>query len=77
VMQTLYNLIVLLKISDTLEFTIIGAVILLGVIADELIKRVAARRRAVTQAREMDAPPAPVESNASPGAAPPPGEAAS
>ena len=39
VMQTLYNLIVLMKISDTLEFAIIGAVILIGVIADEVIKR--------------------------------------
>ena len=44
-MQTLYNLIVLVKISDKLEFAIIGAVILVGVIADELVKRVAARRR--------------------------------
>lgn len=45
-MQTLYNLIVLVKISDKLEFAIIGAVILIGVIADEVVKRVAARRRA-------------------------------
>ena len=46
VMQTLYNLIVLMKISDTLEFAIIGMVILLGVIADEVIKRTVARKRA-------------------------------
>jgi len=46
VMQTLYNLIVLMKISDTLEFAIIGAVILLGVIADEMLKRSLARKRA-------------------------------
>ncbi|NNE01279.1 MAG: ABC transporter permease [Pirellulaceae bacterium] len=52
VMQTLYNLIVLMKISDKLEFAIIGAVILLGVIADELVKRWAAQRRAVARARE-------------------------
>ena len=52
VMQTLYNLIVLMKISDKLEFAIIGAVILLGVIADELLKRATARRRA---AREQQA----------------------
>lgn len=45
VMQTLYNLIVLMKISDTLEFAIIGAVILIGVVADEVIKRVLAQRR--------------------------------
>jgi ribose transport system permease protein len=46
VMQTLYNLIVLLKISDRLEFAIIGAVILIGVMADELLRRYAAKRRA-------------------------------
>ena len=50
-MQTLYNLIVLLRISDKLEFAIIGAVILLGVIADEVVRRYAARRRAVAEAR--------------------------
>lgn len=50
-MQTLYNLIVLVKISDKLEFAIIGAVILIGVIADELVKRFAARRRAIAKAR--------------------------
>lgn len=50
-MQTLYNLIVLLKVSDTLEFAIIGAVILAGVTADEIVKRLAAKRRALAQAR--------------------------
>lgn len=49
-MQTLYNLIVLVKISDKLEFAIIGAVILIGVIVDELVKRMAARRRAAAKA---------------------------
>ncbi|QDT09363.1 ABC transporter permease [Stieleria marina] len=52
VMQTLYNLIVLMKISDKLEFAIIGAVILLGVIADEVVKRFAAQRRAAARARQ-------------------------
>ncbi len=52
-MQTLYNLIVLMKISDKLEFAIIGAVILIGVIADELVKRVAAKRRAARQKEAM------------------------
>ena len=42
-MQTLYNLIVLLRISDTLEFAIIGLVILVGVAADEIVKRIATR----------------------------------
>jgi ribose transport system permease protein len=50
VMQVLYNAIVLLNIPTQLEFAIIGAVILIGVIADELVKRVAARRRAARQA---------------------------
>ncbi|MFO0912974.1 MAG: ABC transporter permease [Pirellulales bacterium] len=45
VMQTLNNLILLMKISDELEFAIIGMVILIGVIADELFRRWAARRR--------------------------------
>ena len=52
-MQTLYNLIVLMKISDKLEFAIIGAVILIGVIADELVKRVGAKRRAARQKEAM------------------------
>ena len=45
VMQVLYNLVVLMKISDTLEFAIIGAVILVGVLADELVRRLSSRRR--------------------------------
>ncbi|MEY3459861.1 MAG: Ribose transport system permease protein RbsC [Planctomycetota bacterium] len=45
VMQVLNNLIVLLKIPQSLEATIIGAVILLGVLGDELMRRAAARRR--------------------------------
>lgn len=40
-MQTLYNMIVLLKIPSELEYVIIGAVILIGVISDELIRRAA------------------------------------
>ncbi|MBL8818144.1 MAG: hypothetical protein JNL58_19105 [Planctomyces sp.] len=45
VMQVLNNLIVLLKISDKLEFTIIGSVLLIGVTADEILKRYTAYRR--------------------------------
>lgn len=45
VMQVLNNLIVLLKIPQSLEATIIGAVILLGVLGDELMRRATARRR--------------------------------
>ena len=44
VMRVLYNSINLLRIPTQLEFAIIGAVILLGVVADELIKRFVARR---------------------------------
>ena len=44
-MQTLYNLIVLLRISDKLEFAIIGLVILAGVVADVIIKRALTTRR--------------------------------
>lgn len=51
VMQILNNLILLMKISDELEFAIIGSVILIGVIADELVKRIAAKRRAIAQAK--------------------------
>jgi hypothetical protein len=34
-----------MKISGTLEFAIIGTVILMGVIADEFVKRIAAGAR--------------------------------
>ena len=46
VMRLLYNAINVSGIPTQLEFAIIGAVILAGVIADELIRRVASRRRA-------------------------------
>ncbi|MFM7818555.1 MAG: hypothetical protein ACKPGI_16535 [Verrucomicrobiota bacterium] len=39
-------MITLVTTHNNIEFAIIGAVILLGVIADELVKRYAARRRA-------------------------------
>jgi len=44
-MQVLNNLIVLLNISAQLEGVIIGLVILGGVLADEVVKRIAAARR--------------------------------
>ncbi|MGE0758969.1 MAG: hypothetical protein AB7O38_18265 [Pirellulaceae bacterium] len=50
VMRALYNSINLLGIPSQLEYAIIGLVILLGVLADELVKRLAARRRAMEQA---------------------------
>lgn len=45
VMQMLNNMILLMKISDKLEFAIIGLVILMGVTGDELFRRFAARKR--------------------------------
>jgi len=46
VMRVLYNSINLIGIPSQLEFAIIGVVILLGVLADEIVKRIVARRRA-------------------------------
>lgn len=49
VMRVLYNAINILSIPTHLEFAIIGAVILAGVVTDELAKRYAANRRAVRE----------------------------
>jgi ribose transport system permease protein len=49
-MRVLYNAINILGIPTHLEFAIIGAVILAGVVTDELVKRLAAKRRALRQA---------------------------
>jgi len=54
-MRLLMNSISMLGIDDQLEPTVIGLVILIGVIADELVKRIAAKRRAVLQARQANA----------------------
>ena len=54
VLRVLYNAINLLKINTEVEFSVIGAVILLGVIADELVRRFAARRAAAGRARLVD-----------------------
>ena len=50
VMTVLRNSINMLSIPTQLEFAIIGAVILIGVVADELVKRYAAKRRTVRAA---------------------------
>jgi ribose transport system permease protein len=50
VMRVLYNAINILGIPTQLEFAIIGIVILGGVIADELIKRLVTKRRAMRSA---------------------------
>jgi len=52
VMRVLYNAINILGIPTHLEFAIIGTVILAGVIADELVKRYATRRRAARALRD-------------------------
>ncbi len=46
-LRVLYNAINILNIPTHLEFAIIGAVILAGVITDELVKRYAAKRKAI------------------------------
>ncbi|MDG1894158.1 MAG: ABC transporter permease [Fuerstiella sp.] len=51
-MRLLMNSISMLGIDDQLEPTVIGFVILIGVIVDQLVKRIAAHRRAVLQARQ-------------------------
>jgi ribose transport system permease protein len=46
IIRVLYNAINVLGIATQLEYAVIGAVILLGVIADELVRRMGARRAA-------------------------------
>ena len=50
VMQVLYNAINLTGIPTQLEWTVIGLVLLAGVVADEVFKRMAAKRRAKNSA---------------------------
>ncbi|MBL9126795.1 MAG: ABC transporter permease [Verrucomicrobiales bacterium] len=45
-MQVLRNMITLVTTRNNIEFAIIGAVILVGVVVDELVRRYAVRRRA-------------------------------
>jgi ribose transport system permease protein len=45
VMRVLYNSINILKIPNQLEFAIIGTVILVGVLADETLKRINTRKK--------------------------------
>ena len=54
-MRLLMNSISMLGIDDQLELAVIGTVILIGVIADEVVKRMAAKRRAILQARQATA----------------------
>ncbi len=49
-MQVLRNMITLTGLPTHIEFAVIGAVILAGVAADELVKRLAAKRRAAREA---------------------------
>jgi ribose transport system permease protein len=50
VMRVLYNAINILGIPNALEFAIIGLVILAGVVTDEVVRRIVARRRASREA---------------------------
>ena len=54
ILPLLRNSINLLGLPTTLEFAIIGFVILAGVIVDELVKRFAARRRRIAAAQMAD-----------------------
>jgi ribose transport system permease protein len=54
-MQVLRNMITLVTTRNNVEFAIIGAVILLGVIADELMRRLAVKRRAAQLLRAKSA----------------------
>ena len=49
-MQVLRNMITLTGLPTHIEFAVIGAVILVGVSADEVVKRLAAKRRAAREA---------------------------
>ena len=55
-MQTLRNMIVLTTRHQHMEFAIIGAVLLAGVVADELLKRRHLRRKAARSLREETTP---------------------
>lgn len=55
ILVCLQNAINILGISSQLEFAVIGLAILIGVIVDELFKRLAARRRAVRNALQATA----------------------
>jgi len=49
-LQVLRNAITLLGIPSRLDFAVVGVVILVGVTVDEVVRRLAARRRATRQA---------------------------
>ncbi|MDP6152132.1 MAG: ABC transporter permease [Phycisphaeraceae bacterium] len=51
VVRVLYNAINMIGVQTQLEFAVIGVAILVGVIADETIRRIASRRRAAREAR--------------------------
>lgn len=45
-LQVLQNLVILLRIDSSLNFAVMGGVVLIGVVADQMIRRRAERRRA-------------------------------
>jgi ribose transport system permease protein len=52
IMRVLYNAINVLNIPNTWEFVIIGVVLLGGVLADEIVRRLVAKRRAAREAAD-------------------------
>ncbi|MFT4556267.1 MAG: ribose transport system permease protein [Planctomycetaceae bacterium] len=54
-MRLLMNSIQMIGIADTLEPVVLGVVILVGVIVDEIVKRIAAKRRASLAAKDASA----------------------
>jgi ribose transport system permease protein len=52
VMRVLYNAINVLGLPNTWEFVIIGLVLLCGVLADEIVRRVVAKRREAKEAAD-------------------------
>jgi ribose transport system permease protein len=50
VMRVIYNAINILGIPNTWEFVIMGSVLLIGVMADEVVRRIVAKRRAAREA---------------------------
>lgn len=58
IIQVLYNSITVLRIGDKLEFAIVGMVILCGVMVDEIVRNLVAKRALLKRDSNPDGPPA-------------------
>lgn len=58
IIQVLYNSITVLRLGDKLEFAIVGMVILCGVMVDEVVRNVVAKRALMKRDSVPDGPPA-------------------